>query len=91
MLVWLIIALVGGIALMGALAIGVIERTKEIGVLRALGARSRTVMSLFVMEGNLHGLLSWAIAVTGLADRHHSDRDDSFAAPRTQRQPHQRP
>ncbi|HET6847042.1 MAG TPA: ABC transporter permease, partial [Anaerolineales bacterium] len=33
-----IVALVGGIALMGALSIGVIERTKEIGVLRAVGA-----------------------------------------------------
>jgi putative ABC transport system permease protein len=41
-----IVALVGGIALMGALSIGVIERTKEIGVLRAVGARSRTILNL---------------------------------------------
>ena len=33
----IIVALVGGLALMGALSIGVIERTKEIGVLRAVG------------------------------------------------------
>jgi len=39
-----IVALVGGIALMGALSIGVIERTKEIGVLRAVGARSQTIL-----------------------------------------------
>ena len=58
-----IVALVGGIALMGALSIGVIERTKEIGVLRAVGARSRTILGIFVMEGLLQGLLSWLIAI----------------------------
>jgi putative ABC transport system permease protein len=58
-----IVALVGGIALMGALSIGVIERTKEIGVLRAVGARSRTILGIFIMEGVLQGLLSWVIAV----------------------------
>ena len=59
----IIVALVGGIALMGALSIGVIERTKEIGVLRAVGARSRTILGIFVMEGILQGLLSWVIAI----------------------------
>jgi putative ABC transport system permease protein len=58
-----IVALVGGIALMGALSIGVIERTKEIGVLRAVGARSQTLLRIFVMEGVLQGLLSWLTAV----------------------------
>jgi putative ABC transport system permease protein len=58
-----IVALVGGIALMGALSIGVIERTKEIGVLRAVGARSRTILRIFIMEGVLQGVLSWLIAV----------------------------
>ena len=58
-----IVAIVGGIALMGALSIGVIERTKEIGVLRALGARSRTILGIFVMEGLLQGLLSWLVAL----------------------------
>ncbi len=59
----IIIAVVGGIALMGALSIGVVERTKEIGVLRAVGARSRTIMGIFVMEGILQGMLSWLVAV----------------------------
>ena len=57
-----IVALVGGIALMGALSIGVIERTKEIGVLRAVGARSSTILGIFMMEGLLQGLMSWCIA-----------------------------
>lgn len=58
-----IVAVVGGIALMGALSIGVIERTKEIGVLRAVGARTRTILGVFIMEGLLEGILSWMIAV----------------------------
>jgi putative ABC transport system permease protein len=58
-----IVALVGAIALMGALSIGVIERTKEIGVLRAIGARSRTILGIFVMEGVLQGLISWIVAL----------------------------
>ena len=58
-----IVAIVGGLALMGALSIGVIERTKEIGVLRAIGARSRTILGIFVMEGVLQGLISWVIAI----------------------------
>jgi putative ABC transport system permease protein len=59
----IIVAVVGGIGLMGALSISVVERTKEIGVLRAVGARSLTIMGMFVMEGLLQGLFSWAIAV----------------------------
>jgi putative ABC transport system permease protein len=58
-----IVALVGGLALMGTLSIAVIERTKEIGVLRAVGARSRTILGIFIMEGLLQGWLSWLIAI----------------------------
>jgi putative ABC transport system permease protein len=58
-----IIAVVGGIGLMGALSISVVERTKEIGVLRAIGARSRTIMGMFMLEGVLQGMLSWAFAI----------------------------
>ncbi|MBI1881943.1 MAG: FtsX-like permease family protein [Chloroflexi bacterium] len=59
----IIVAVVGGISLMGALSIGVVERTREIGVMRAIGARSRTIMGMFVMEGVLQGLLSWLLSV----------------------------
>lgn len=57
-----IVALVGGIGLMGSLSISVVERTREIGVMRAIGARSPTIMGMFVMEGVLQGLLSWLLA-----------------------------
>lgn len=59
----IIVAIVGGIALMGALSIGVIERTKEIGVLRAIGARSPMILGIFVMEGIFQGSLSWLVSI----------------------------
>jgi putative ABC transport system permease protein len=59
----IIVAVVGGFALMGALSIGVIERTKEIGVMRAVGARSRTILGIFIMEGLLQGFFSWLVAI----------------------------
>lgn len=58
-----IVAVVGGIGLMGSLSISVVERTREIGVMRAIGARSRTLLGMFLMEGVLQGALSWLIAL----------------------------
>jgi putative ABC transport system permease protein len=58
-----IVAIVGGLGLMGSLSISVVERTKEIGVLRAVGARSGAIMGMFVMEGLLQGIFSWIVAV----------------------------
>lgn len=58
-----VVAVVGGIALMGALSIAVVERTKEIGVLRAIGARSGTILGIFMMEGVLQAILSWSLSI----------------------------
>jgi putative ABC transport system permease protein len=59
----IIMALVGGIGLMGSLSISVVERTREIGVMRAIGARTPTMLGMFMLEGILQGLLSWAMAM----------------------------
>lgn len=58
-----IIALVGSIALSGVLSLNVRERTREIGVMRAIGASSRAIAWLFIGEGLILGLLSWLIAL----------------------------
>jgi putative ABC transport system permease protein len=58
-----IVAMVGSIGLMGALSISVVERTKEIGVMRAIGAKTPLIMGMFILEGTLQGLLSWVVAV----------------------------
>ena len=57
------IAVVGGIGLSGALAISVLQRTREIGVLRAIGAPSKAIFRLFLMEGFMHGIFAWTLSV----------------------------
>jgi len=57
----ILLALVGGLGLMGTMSINVLERTREIGVLRAIGAPNRGVASVFILEGVVIGLMSWAM------------------------------
>jgi putative ABC transport system permease protein len=57
-----VIGIVGSIALSGALALSVMERRREIGVMRATGASSFTIFRLFIGEGLILGWLSWLIA-----------------------------
>ena len=58
-----IMAIVGSIALGGVLSINVLERRREIGVMRAIGASTLTIATLFIGEGLTLGLLSWSIAL----------------------------
>jgi putative ABC transport system permease protein len=58
-----IIAVVGGVGLSGVLTLNVLERRREIGVMRSLGASSWRVIRLYIGEGVLLALLSWAIAL----------------------------
>ena len=58
-----LIAVVGGVGLSGALSIGALERQTEIGVMRAIGASGRAVGGIFVGEGLMIGLISWLIAI----------------------------
>ena len=55
------IAMVGSIGLTGTMSMNVMERTREIGVMRAIGASDRAVMSLVIVEGLLIGILSWGL------------------------------
>jgi putative ABC transport system permease protein len=57
----LLLATVGGLGLMGTMSINVLERTREIGVLRAIGAPNKGVSQVFIREGIAIGVLSWAI------------------------------
>jgi putative ABC transport system permease protein len=59
----IMIAVVGAVALSGTLSINVMERTREIGVMRAIGASSLTVAGQFVGEGLILGWLSWLLAI----------------------------
>jgi putative ABC transport system permease protein len=59
---WLMIV-VGGLGLASTMSLAVLERTREIGVLRAIGARHRSILTIVQVEGLVIGVLSWAIAV----------------------------
>jgi putative ABC transport system permease protein len=56
-------ATVGGMGIMSTMSINVIERRREIGVMRATGATSPAIAGIFVGEGILLGILSWLVAV----------------------------
>jgi putative ABC transport system permease protein len=58
-----VIGVVGSIALSGALSLSVLDRRREIGVMRAIGASSSDIAGLFIGEGLILGWLSWIIAV----------------------------
>lgn len=57
-----LLATVGGLGLMGTMSLNVIERTREIGVMRAIGASNRSLYQVIVGEGLTIGLISAAIA-----------------------------
>jgi putative ABC transport system permease protein len=62
--------LVAALGIINTMLMSVLERTREIGILKAVGARNRDIQSAFLMEGTLIGLaggllgllLSWAFS-----------------------------
>jgi putative ABC transport system permease protein len=59
----LLTALVGSIGLMGTMSMNVMDRTREIGVMRAIGASDHAVRNLVMVEGILIGFISWVLGV----------------------------
>jgi putative ABC transport system permease protein len=57
-----IIMAVGGLGLATTMSLNVMERRREIGVIRAIGASSSTVWLIIVTEGVVVGVLGWALA-----------------------------
>ena len=63
MFMTVLMAIVGSMGLSGTLSINVIERRREIGVMRAVGASSREVGFVFTGESLMLGLISWILAL----------------------------
>lgn len=59
----LISLIVGGIGIMNTMYTAVLERTKEIGILKAVGARNSDIMLLFLIESGVLGLAGGAIGI----------------------------
>jgi putative ABC transport system permease protein len=49
--------LVGGIGLMNTMYVSVLERTREIGILKAVGARASQILLMFLIDSGLMGLI----------------------------------
>ncbi len=76
-LVLLLIVLVAAFNIIATLAMVVIERRKEIAILRAMGAKTRSIVAIFLLQGAMLGTVGSAMGVgTGfilsyLIDRYH--------------------
>ena len=55
--------LVAGIGIMNIMIVSLIERTREIGILKALGMKSRTVLYIFLTESVIIGLIGAAVGI----------------------------
>ena len=56
-------AIVGSMGLTGTMGMNVLERTREIGIMRAIGADDRAVMRTVIAEGMVIGIISFVLAV----------------------------
>jgi putative ABC transport system permease protein len=59
----LLTAFVGSIGLTGTMGMNVLERTREIGVMRAIGAVDFEIIKSVVIEGVMIGMITWVLAI----------------------------
>jgi putative ABC transport system permease protein len=59
----LLTAFVGSIGLTGTMGMNVLERTREIGVMRAIGAVDLEIIKSVVIESIMIGLITWCLAI----------------------------
>ena len=58
-----LLALVGGLGLASTMSLNVLERTREIGVMRGVGAGNGSVRAVVVTEGVVIAVMSWALGI----------------------------
>ena len=60
-LIRLFVVLIVAVGIASVLVVSVVQKQKEIGILRAMGATPRRVMSVFLLQGGFYGLLGSAL------------------------------
>ena len=55
--------LVGGIGIANTMYTAVVERTKEIGIMKSIGAQNKDILLIFVIESGLLGLAGGAVGI----------------------------
>jgi len=55
--------LVGGVGIMNTMYTSVLERTKQIGIMKAIGASNNDILSIFLIESGLLGVVGGGIGV----------------------------
>lgn len=58
-----VVVAIGMVGLVNAIAMNVIERTREIGVLRCVGARARDIRRTFAAESVVQATLGWVLGL----------------------------
>lgn len=58
-----VVVLIGMVGLVNAISMNVIERTREIGILRCVGARARDIRSAFAAESVAQAVLGWILGL----------------------------
>ncbi len=63
LLMAILTAIVGAMGLTGTMGMNVLERTREIGIMRAIGAADSEVMRMVIVEGVVIGSISWVLGL----------------------------
>jgi putative ABC transport system permease protein len=56
-------AVIGGLGLASTMSLNVLDRTRELGIMRAIGASTLNVLQIIILEGAFIGALNWVLAV----------------------------